>query len=219
MDGACDGVEVKEIVSMAEEAHRKTFVYSWVSHGESSRSSYRWGYLKGARQLAKAMGGVPAQDNLVYPMIFLYRHYVELEIKDAIDLCLAIVERNPMSKSERDTALKARKQLGHDLRKAWHLLMMLASREFEQSATLVMEECQPLIEQLASLDHSGEAFRYPLTVNGKAVFPKSFEMNLASLDASVGNFERLLWDLHTDLRQGLDPEASESDLHDSNFFW
>ena len=70
----------------------------------------REGYLRGAQILVEAVGEKERdQDFLVYPIVFLYRHYIELLLKEVIknapyliDRELTIAERNHLDSHRLD---------------------------------------------------------------------------------------------------------------------
>jgi hypothetical protein len=64
--------------------------------------AYRAGYRRGAQLLVKVVGETARdQDLLVYPIIFLYRHHIELALKRIIRQAPYLVER-PLTKLEND---------------------------------------------------------------------------------------------------------------------
>ena len=58
-------------------------------------SEYAFAYYHGAKELWEKTGkhqptGVPVPDNLVYPILFLVHHFLELELKSGIELTYSI---------------------------------------------------------------------------------------------------------------------------------
>src|ERR1700674_5287427 len=87
-------------------------VTSWNSTGELSRSEYRAGYRKAADALVLNLlnsdgdyiTDLHIRFGMIYPIMFLYRHYIEIEFKDL--LALAAIT----------SLVDAEKLSGHDLR-------------------------------------------------------------------------------------------------------
>jgi len=64
--------------------------------------AYREGYRRGAHLLVQAVGETATdQDLLVYPIVFLYRHHIELALKTIISRTPYLIER-PLTKAETD---------------------------------------------------------------------------------------------------------------------
>ena len=56
--------------------------------------AYREGYRRGAQLLVQAVGeSARDQDFLVYPIVFLYRHHIELVLKRVIKQAPYLIER------------------------------------------------------------------------------------------------------------------------------
>jgi hypothetical protein len=65
-------------------------ISSWKHLGEGSRFEYRQGYKKAADLLADAITANVSDFHftfgMIFPALFLYRHYIELEFKDLLAL-------------------------------------------------------------------------------------------------------------------------------------
>jgi hypothetical protein len=78
---------------MSTEKHMFT-VTSWNRLGELSRTQYREGYKKAADTLTLKvlcsdgdyMTDLHLRFGMIYPIMFLYRHYIEIELKDLLAL-------------------------------------------------------------------------------------------------------------------------------------
>jgi hypothetical protein len=61
---------------------------------EGDEHAYREGYRRGAQLLVEAVGETARdQDFLVYPIVFLYRHHIELALKRVVKQAPYLIER------------------------------------------------------------------------------------------------------------------------------
>ena len=119
--------------------------------------------------VAAVEAGDIARDLAVYPVCFLYRHYIELMLKGLISL------RNQL----RDRMADYPKH--HNIRELWGVcrpLLEYACPQGDPGDTQSVENC---ILELASLDPSGEAFRYSEDKSGNPSFEKATHLNLANM--------------------------------------
>ena len=127
---------------------------------------YSFAYYLGAKELWEKTGkdryiGVPWPDNLVYPILFLIHHFLELELKSAIELTHSIGKMTGEITGEPNLR-------GHDLK---YLLSLtkesLAKLDRIPEGRPTESTCE-LIEDMAKFGVFGELLRYPInTVNEK----------------------------------------------------
>jgi hypothetical protein len=107
--------------------------------------------IRGFRKGASVIGGWVAanadeQDGLIYPYLSLWRHHIELVLKQAIEDLLVVTER-PRERWH-----------GHSLRSLWDRYWALA-----HDAGLADDaggHCAAVINELHDVDPAGDAFRY-----------------------------------------------------------
>jgi hypothetical protein len=125
----------------------------------------------------KSSGGpvpVPMPDNLVFPILFLIHHYLELELKQAITLCYSIGDMTgKLTPGDPDKT--------HDLSKLLTSMeSLLAKLDGVPDKPPFSEESRALIEDINEFGMLGEALRYPHhTVNsskGKELIGPGFLM-------------------------------------------
>lgn len=110
-----------------------------------------------------------AGDILVYPIAYLYRHYMELMIKELTRYCYAILDRTipPVRPT-------------HRLKKLWNKFRSL----FEQACPNICNEELNFIEmqigELSRVDPEAITFRYPEDRGG---CPNFFGVNYIALDS------------------------------------
>jgi hypothetical protein len=115
---------------------------------------YAEGYRMGALRLVQQLG--QDQDFLIYPVVFLYRHYLELRLKEIIALGERLAGTN---RPVRPT---------HDLRKLWGRAETHLRREYKDCPDHAdfladLAAARRLIEQFAELDPGATTFRYAET--------------------------------------------------------
>jgi hypothetical protein len=120
-------------------------------------------YVVGFRLAAESLVDLARQDPgksdlLLVPAAYLYRHYLELMLKDLVRLGTRL-----------RLATVAEKQLiHHDLDKLWHLARKVIEAFWPAPPVDDLEAVEHAIVEFHRLDPSGQAFRYPSDTNGNA---------------------------------------------------
>jgi len=126
---------------------------AWIS-GHSDLFAHVEGYKRAADLVWAQIEENPRLagiDYLVYPMVFLYRHYVELSIKDIISLG-NYLEHEPATFPAK-----------HGLKELWKVARDLIERIGPGCTTETLDAMTELISQLDAIDPESFAFRYPMT--------------------------------------------------------
>lgn len=140
---------------------------------------YAQGYHDAAEQLYaswQATRGCP--DYLIFPMVFLYRHYVELRLKELIQSAASLL------------SIPTGWPAIHDLDHLWCIVRPRLTEISPKEPTRDIHNVTRLITELSSLDHRSFAFRYPADKN-----ENSTTSNLEHLD--VDNFFHAMRQLAT----------------------
>ena len=167
--------------------------------------AYREGYRRGAQTLVRVAEETQCdQDFLVYPIIFLYRHHIELVLKRIIKQTPYLVER-PLSQLENDH-LKM-----HRLDLLWRDFKPMAAAISKAAGwnELVQEDVEGIddyIRQIFEVDPSSYSLRYAHSKKGDPSLPKELT------HINLRHFGELMERLATYL-YGL--EAAMSDLEDT----
>lgn len=134
---------------------------------------YVGGYLRGAHALIDlGLSTRAKRDYLVYPAVFLYRHYVELQLKS---LHLLLLEHAERPKQFPKT---------HCLETLWREVRKGLKTIDDQP--VVFDAAEALILEFQNLDPRSDAFRYPVKPDGGASLPRALQhINLESLRASM----------------------------------
>lgn len=126
---------------------------------------YQDGYRHAALHLVEYVCDKGSQqDFLVYPIIYLYRHHIELALKSIVRTAYLLLDQELTGKSS-DALTR------HDLSKLWALARPLLNPVCEmagQSAFPLddLEGINSYIRQLHEHDGDGLCFRYPTTKKG-----------------------------------------------------
>jgi hypothetical protein len=133
--------------------------------------AYREGYRRGAQILVRAVEESACdQDFLVYPIIFLYRHHIELVLKRVITQAPYLIER-ALTKTENDHLEK------HRLDLLWQDFKPMASALTEAAGwdELPREDVEGIddyIRQIFEVDPSSYSLRYAHSKKGDPSLPK-----------------------------------------------
>lgn len=131
---------------------------STIDNAMAYQDGYRRAALHLAEHVCEARRG---QDFLVYPIVYLYRHHIELTLKSIIQVASFLTD---YTLTEKDSDTLGR----HDLAKLWNLARPLLNPvcELGGSPTLPPDDLDGIdsyILQLHTHDPDGQRFRYALT--------------------------------------------------------
>lgn len=114
-------------------------------------SVYTDGYREAADIIvARINEGHRQQDSLVYPVMFLYRQYLELAIKNLIRKSWKLLGRD----STDDLGL-------HDIKKYWGMCRALLEEISPGESTAELGHVERLVDEFCQHDPNSFAFRYP----------------------------------------------------------
>jgi hypothetical protein len=139
-------------------------------HTVLGATAYQDGYRNAALHLAEYVCGAGrGQDFLVYPIVYLYRHHIELTLKSIIKAAAFVVDHT-LTQIEQDTLVRS-----HDLAKLWNLArpMLSPACELGGESSLPQTDLEGIdsyIDQLHQHDPDGQRFRY-WTIRGKGQKP------------------------------------------------
>jgi hypothetical protein len=144
------------------------------------------------------------QDFLVFPIVFVYRQYLELRLKKLIRECRTLFDEQPDFPKV------------HDLDKIWvvcrHLFLNLEPKVELKDLEAIDES----IKQFSEIDPSSESFRYPVNKDGGKLLPFDLRYinlrNLADVMEKLSNFfEAVEMELsvYLDYKQEMDRYATD----------
>ncbi len=148
-----------KLFGFGDDFQSNAFIAHWdVQYAYSS--GYRAAAFALAKEVCEAQNG---RDRLVYPIVYLYRHHIELILKSIIIIASSLLDRDMFESPH-----------GHRLYDLWTILRPLLN----PVCALVPEEPFALedidgvewyIAQLNEHDPDGQRFRYATTKQGKKI--------------------------------------------------
>lgn len=156
-------------------------VKSWTVPGKLDRWEYRVGYRKAADALViKALAEPPPTDQvgLIYPIMYLYRHYLELTLKDLLFEAQAAAVATYSVK------------VGHDLSTLWDTILdMVETVQGNQDRQSFDEAFGPLVKTFHAADPNADAFRYATNRRGDEHWPAPFNVDIINIKIWIKSFE------------------------------
>lgn len=153
----------------------------------------REGYLRGAQILVRAAAETKFdQDFLVYPIVFLYRHYIELALKE-------IIRRAPYLIGGQLTENERKHLDGHRLDLLWNDFKPLSTAITRVGGwdDLPQEDIRGIddyIRQISEVDPNSYALRYARSKKGDPSLPKNLtHINLRHFGELMDSLARYLW--------------------------
>lgn len=153
-------------------------------------STYAIGYRDAADILASTIdANNRQQDFLVYPIVFLYRQYLELSIKDLIRKARKLKDlREPLPPT-------------HNIKSLWEVCHGLLSAISPGDSVEELGHIGRLISEFSVVDPTSTAFRYPEDKNGRPSLPGLSKINLRNVRDVIEKIAILL--------DGADAQISE----------
>ncbi len=150
-------------------------------YSKSDWSVRAWGFKRAADILADHIlefcsGG----DLVIYPVVYLYRHYLELNLKDIITRGNYLVDEPIKLKS------------GHSLNDLWNDCRTILQQIGIPTDTPEVKPFEACIKQLDRVDYQSSAFRYPITRSGKPTLPTLNSVDLHDLKIIIGRMSFFL---------------------------
>lgn len=162
---------------------------------------YAEGYHRAGRYLADRVCQTGRdQDFLVYPIIFCYRHALEVRLKQLLIAASEVVEAGKLLV---DT---------HDLPRLWSLVRPLLESVWPQdgeNGPHIVAAGEQLAE-LGAMDHRSDAFRYPVTTPNKegrrlpSISPQVTRLDLRTFADRADKLLNMFDGLHCGLLAKLD---------------
>ncbi len=120
------------------------------------------------------------QDTLVYPIVFLYRQYLELSIKDLIRQARKLQDiHDPFPKT-------------HRINELWPICSDLLGEISPGDSEEELKNIGRLIADFCTVDPTSMAFRYPENKDGKPSLPGIRHINLRNIKEVIGKIAAIL---------------------------
>ena len=156
---------------------------------------YAYSFYESARALAETVGSKERDiylDAAIYPITFMYRHYVELSLKHIIAMLRRIEEsRNGYPKI-------------HDLTALWAECRRLLVQHYSVKEIPGLEGMERCVSELARHDPDSMSFRYPTDRDGNFTLQGVSHINLRHLYEAMERVNHFLESIGGDIGQHLD---------------
>jgi hypothetical protein len=163
----------------------------WWNNACLNWSSAQWSlYAAGYKEAADLLVGhtettSAGLDTLVYPVLFLYRQYLELKLKLAIRTCRHLLD------DERSFPT------GHRIDRLWVDLDQLLRRGFPKESTAEIDQTGRLIREFSEVDPASTAYRYPTDREGNQSLPGMTHLNLRNVRDVMAKIDMFLIGAHS----------------------
>jgi len=178
---------------MTKEEDRKVNIFSgrtfdgWnnaclnFTHGKNTWLGYSTGYKRGATILSGFVCNQQGyQDTLIFPILFLYRHYIELMLKQILNNCAVLLEKQIKFKH-------------HNLKEYWELVKDNTPKcAGEPLPKEYIDAVDNIISQLDEVDRASDAFRYPSRKDGTPTLPGIKLINIKQLSEEMDKISGML---------------------------
>jgi hypothetical protein len=136
-----------------------------IDHWNKDLHSYAEGYKQAAeilveRAIAASTGVRIPIDYLVFPIVFLYRQYIELRLKEIILLGNKLFDR-PQGFPKI-----------HEISKLWKSARAILEELKPKPSSEELDTVERCMDEFSRLDPESESFRYPVTKKGMKAFPQ-----------------------------------------------
>jgi hypothetical protein len=147
------------------------------------------GYREAGDRLVDSLTGAPWEDSLIYPILYLYRHHLELELKPLVAYALRNFPGLEVDALERKLAdLKK----NHDLGSLWNQLEYFYPRCNKGSSLEAQQSFRSLLKELTDQDPTGEAGRYETDVCGNQTLSRLTVVDAATFKAGIHKMSNYL---------------------------
>jgi hypothetical protein len=127
---------------------------AWIPQTAAQWHSYADGYNEAAERLYQSWCEL-SYDHLVFPMVFLYRHYTELRLKELLQSVAQLLD------------LPKDWKCSHHIDDLWRRLRPLLQQAAPDESERDFNNAERLIYELASRDSISQEFRYPEDRDGR----------------------------------------------------
>jgi hypothetical protein len=147
-------------------------------HSSQELELYARGYKQAADILVDHISAMKRyQDMLVYPIVFLYRHYIELCLKEIFR------DGNILLDEPKEIPIH------HKIDELWKDCKIILKKLQRDSIKDDLEAVDEIITQFSEMDPSSFAFRYPTDTKGKKSLPDIRHINLRNLAEILDRIE------------------------------
>jgi hypothetical protein len=155
----------------------------------STPEAYLSGYYEAGKILAERARGRSGID-LLYPICFNYRHYIELSLKYLVIVSEEVADIMDEIGYLRGKLLPSVRREIDQIHSIERLLRSLEERLAVLSDEPLPSEARTLIIEFHNIDPDGQTFRYPTRKGGVPTFPISARYNVESIRTGMVTVHR-----------------------------
>jgi hypothetical protein len=177
------------------------FVISFTSNPRRDFGVFARGYTLAANRLADCLlQAARFSDYEAYPVVFLYRHALELSLKHII------YSSAQLAAFKRLEDIDGRLHNVHDLRALAAVVQRLLARLFpdDESLCLITAEITETCREFSEIDPGSDSYRYPIGSKGRHSTKKHQMVNLGSFVARMSSILAKLDSVHFGLEAETD---------------
>jgi hypothetical protein len=154
--------------------------------------AYREGYLRGAQVLVRSVGEEERdQDFLVYPIVFLYRHYIELVLKEVIKRAPYLLDRELTATEKNHLGEHRLDHLWDDFKPVSVAITKVAG--WNDVPVEDIEGIDNYVRQISEIDPQSYGLRYAHSKKGTPSLPKGLtHINLRHFGELMDRLARYL---------------------------
>jgi hypothetical protein len=161
---------------------------------------YEDGFKRAADALVEKAISEPATDNLLYPILALYRHFLELRLKSLLVKASTLCDEQILLNS-----LKHHKILDY-----WTKLKPLLTKAGQTLNASQVSAAEKCIREFADWDDDGQSTRYPWDVSGNPSLEGLTYVNVRNLKTTMEKLEHFLFLLDEAVSQAQDWRADQA---------
>lgn len=164
-----------------------------INFNNNSHYAYSLGYKEAANFLAENASEMNTQDLFIYPIAFLYRHHLELQLK------LILKTANNLLKIKNDLPSKT-----HDLKNLWILTKEIILKIWPEGNSADLQPIDYAISEYQKIDSTSMTFRYSTTLRGEKHLQGINHISISELSTSINKAASLLDDVYNGLSDIID---------------
>lgn len=160
---------------------RETDVTGSTGLHDGKRNRYADSFREAADLLiAQTLQGAANQESALYPIVYLYRQYLELSIKDSLQMTRLLLD-------DRRAVLPH-----HRVVELWQELNEFLVKILPGDAQPGLVQTARLVREFIQHDTSATVFRHPVDVKGRPLFVHAAIIDLANLRDVMGKVDGIL---------------------------
>ena len=137
--------------------------------------TYVFSYRRAAEILVERIEAEPVWVNfMVFPIVFLYRHYLELRLKTLI-----------WDGDAMDAQPARRLDNEHGLTSLWHELRPILEKRFSDCPQSELDAVEQVLREFGNLDPKSQAARYPIDKSGNPCNLLGIKINLKKFAETI----------------------------------